>query len=160
MSAVPEIVIREYDPETGNLLQNVTSLAFGRVTRGAHTRVKVIDVAFTSTTSVSNLKLGLIGNAGINAVASDSGVPYDDGSRAAGHFGIESSQTFNPAQASQPLTRHFPGMNDTASVNSEMNVSVGVRATNISNFIYLDIEVGSTGTGLRSGAYKIFFDFT
>ena len=39
MSTLPEIVIREYDSETGALVSNMSALAFGRVTKGAHSRV-------------------------------------------------------------------------------------------------------------------------
>ena len=160
MSTLPEIVIREYDSETGALVSNMSALAFGRVTKGAHSRVKVVDISFTNITSVGNLQLGLIGNAGVNVSASDAGVVYDDGSVANGYFGIQSSIEFDATIASQPLVRHFPGINDTAIADNINNVTVGARTNSLSNYIYLDIQVGSSGTGLRSGAYKIFFDFT
>ena len=160
MSTLPEIVIREYDSETGALVSNMSALAFGRITKGAHSRVKVIDIAFTNVTSVGNLQLGLIGSAGINVSASDVGVVYDDGSVDNGSFGVQSSVEFDATIASQPLTRHFQGINDTAIPDHINNVTVGARTNSLSNYIYLDIQVGSSGTGLRSGAYKIFFDFT
>ena len=43
---MPSITVREYHPESGALLSNITTLKFSRVSSGTHTRVKVIDVAF------------------------------------------------------------------------------------------------------------------
>ena len=160
MSTLPEIIVREYDPETGALLSDMTALAFGRITRGAHSRVKVIDIFFNNVTEVSNVSLGLIGNAGINAVVSNPGVVYDDGSVENGRFGIQSTIEFDAAIATKPLAKHFAGVSDTAVSDNINNVQIGTRNTNTTNYIYLDIEVGSGGTGLRSGSYKIFFDFT
>ena len=99
-------------------------------------------------------------NGQLTIPASDAGVVYDDGSVDNGYFGVQNSLEFDASIASQPLTRHFPGINNTAIADNINNVTIGARTNSISNYIYLDIQVGSSGTGLRSGAYKIFFDFT
>lgn len=161
MTLVPDMTYREYHPETGALLNNVSTLAFGKVTRGTHTRVKVIDVAFANAQNVGNIKIGLVADAGISInSASDSGTIYPDGSVANGHFGVTSSQDFNASISAEPLGTHFPGVNDTATADNSNNVSVGSRTQTVSNYIYLDIEVGSGSSGVGNGAYKIFFDFS
>ena len=156
---MPNISVREYHPESGALLGQITTLKFGRVSSGTHTRVKVIDVAFDDVSSVGNIKLGMVSNAGITVNADPQGVDVD-GSASNGNFGIEDSATFDAAKSSVPLTRHFAGLNGTAIASDNNNVSVGTRATAISNYIYLDIQIGSTLSGSGNGAYKIFFDYS
>ena len=164
MTTLPNMIVREYHPETGSLLGNVTNLSFGRVTKGTHSRVKVIDLAFDSATNVGNLKIGLIADAGVTVNADPQGLE-DDGSSSNGHFGIQSSLDFNASTASSTLSRHFAGTNKTITAEDEMNVSIGypsggMRSSNVSYYIYLDIEVGSLNTSSGNGAYKIFFDFS
>ena len=43
---MPSITVREYNPESGALLGNVSSLKFGKIPAGTRTNVKVIDIAF------------------------------------------------------------------------------------------------------------------
>jgi hypothetical protein len=157
----PEIIVREYNPETGVLIGNVSSFTFGKVIRGAHTRVKVIDIAFLGASNVSNLHLGLVGDAGITASSPNlNGITNNDGSVSNGFFGITTTTQFDSSISSSPLLWHFPGLNANGLADNANNVSIGTRAANISNYIYLDIEVGSANTGLSNGAYQIFFDFT
>lgn len=155
------ITIREYHPESGALLSNISTLNFGKVASGTHSRVKVIDIAFGDATSIGNLKLGIIANGNI-VVNADPSSQYDDGSTSNGHFGIESSLNFDASKAAAPLTRHFPGLNGTATATDDNNVSVEMRSSdpNVSYYIYLDIEVSSTSaTTAGNGSYKIFFDY-
>jgi len=156
---MPSITIREYHPESGALLSNITTLKFGRVASGTHTRVKVIDVAFDDVTAVGNVKIGLVSNAGItvNADPQDIG---SDGSASNGNFGIEDTVSFDSAKASAPLNRHFAGLNGTATASNDNNVSIGTRSDAVSNYIYLDIKVSSTLSGSGNGAYKVFFDYS
>ena len=156
---MPFITAREYDPEDGSLLENASALYFGKITKGAHTRVKVIDLAFSGATSIGNIKLGLVASAGLD-VNLTTGTIYSDGSSSTGNFGIMSSQDFDASIASQPLTRHFAGLNADATSTNDYNVSVGARSTNVSDYIYLDVEVSSAQSGSANGAYKVFFDFT
>jgi hypothetical protein len=153
------ITIREYHPESGALLGNITTLKFGRVASGTHTRVKVIDVAFDGVSSVGNIKIGLVSNAGITVNADPQEID-SKGSSSNGNFGIEDTTTFDAAKASAPLSRYFAGLNGTATVGNDNNVTVGIRATAVSNYIYLDVKVGSTLSGAGNGAYKIFFDYS
>jgi len=155
----PTITIREYNPESGALLSNITTTKFGRVTAGTHSRVKVIDIAFGEVSIVGNAKLGLIANAGISVNES----PIDigtDGSSSNGSFGIEDTTSFDSGKASSPLTRHFPGLNGTGISTDDNNVSIGMRSSTLSNYIYLDVEVGASLSGAGNGAYKIFFDYS
>ncbi|MEY2703687.1 MAG: hypothetical protein RLY43_2326 [Bacteroidota bacterium] len=164
MSTVPNIQFREYNPETGALLNNVSSLSFGRVTKGTHSRVKVVDIAFDNATAVGNLRVGLIADAGVTVNSDPQGFE-SDGTASNGHFGIEYSESFDATKASTSLSRHFAGINQTITADDEFNVSIGypsggMRSANVSYYIYLDIEVGSSNTSSGNGAYKIFFDFS
>jgi hypothetical protein len=153
------ITVREYHPDSGALLSNISTLNFGRVASGTHSRVKVIDIAFGETTSVGNLKLGIIANGNI-VINPDPSSKYSDGSTSNGHFGIESSLNFDSSKAAAPLTRHFPGLNGTATSTDANNVQVQMRSGNVSYYIYLDIEVSETDTTTAgNGSYKIFFDY-
>ena len=151
---MPTVTLREYNPESGALLGNVTTFKFGRVSSGTSTRVKVIDIAFTDATYIGNLKLGLIANAGITVNADP------NGSASNGNFGIEVTPSFDSSKASAPLTRHFAGLNGTSTANNTNNVSIGTRSGTVSNYIYLDIKTSSSASSVANGAYKIFFDYS
>ena len=153
------ITIREYHPDSGALLNNISTLNFGKISSGTHSRVKVIDIVFSDATSVGNLKLGIIANGNI-VVNPDPSSQNSDGSTSNGHFGIESTLSFDASKAATLLTRHFPGLNGTAESTSDNNVSVEMRSSTVSYYIYLDIEVSSTdATAAGNGSYKIFFDY-
>ena len=83
-----------------------------------------------------------------------------DGSSSNGHFGIQSSSSFSASTAGSPLTAHFAGSNSGSTADSQYNVSVGNKSSTISNYIYLDIEIGSGNIVAGNGAYKIFFDYS
>ncbi len=156
---MPNISFREYHPLTGALLGNVSVLNFGDISTASTSKVKVIDIVFGGVDSVSNVKLGLIYGGGLIVNAD----PVDisaDGSAQNGHFGIGYSSSFSASTASAPLTRHFAGSNDDGTSGNEANVLVGNRSPTISNFIYLDIEVGATKVLRGNGAYKVFFDYS
>ena len=145
---MPSMTIREYHPESGALLGNVSSLDFGKVTYGSHSRVKVLDIAFSGASSIGNIKIGIISSGGI--VVFSGGV---------GHFGITSSADFNSTLASTPITSHFSGVNTTGTSTDSNNYAIPSRASTLSNYIYLDIEVGDTNISAGNGAYKVFFDY-
>jgi len=156
---MPSITVREYNPESGALLGNISTLNFGKITAGTHSRVKVIDIAFGEVSVVENLKLGLISNGGITV----NSAPEDldpDGTAGNGRFGIESSTAFSSSQAASPLSRHFAGLNGDGTSSDNNNVLVPMRSSTISDYIYLDIEVSASLSGLANGAYKLFFDYS
>lgn len=156
---MPNIIVREYNPESGILLGNITTLKFGKVISGSHSRVKVIDIAFEGVRSVSNIRLGIISNSGI-AVNTDPQNLLPDGTASNGNFGIEHSGAFEQNKTKNPLSRHFAGLNGTASSSDRNNVLVGQRNDNISNYIYLDVRISAGSIGKSNGAYKIFFDYS
>ena len=95
---MPTVTVREYHPESGALLGNASSLNFGRVQSGTHSRVKVLDLAFGDVSNVGNIKLAIVSNGGITVNAD----PQDadaKGTTANGHFGIIDSSDFNAATA-------------------------------------------------------------
>lgn len=155
----PVITIREYHPESGALLGNVNVLNFGRITAGTKSRVKVIDIAFSNVTVVENIKLGLISSGGLAVNTNPSDIA-PDGSSASGHFGIESSSTFDSVKASSPLARHFAGINATVTAADSNNVLVGNRSDVISDYIYLDVEISNSDVKSGNGAFKVFFDYS
>ena len=156
---MPSITVREYNPESGALLGNISTLNFGRITAGTTSVVKVLDIAFTGLTQVGNIKLGLISSGGLTVNSNPTDITAD-GSAGNGQFGIESSTSFDSAKASSALSRHFAGRNATSTASDDNNVSVSNRSTTISNYIYLDIQVDSSSTSTTNGAYKVFFDYS
>lgn len=156
---MPAISVREYNSESGSLLGNVSTLNFGRITSGTKSQVKVVDLAFTEATNVGNLKLGLISSGGLTVNASPTDIAAD-GSSGSGHFGIEYTSAFDSSKAASPLSRHFAGLNTTVTASNANNVSIPMRATNISDYIYIDIEVDASTVGAGNGSYKIFFDYS
>ena len=153
------ITIREFHPESGALLGNISVLDFGKITAGSHSRVKVLDAVFDGVASVGNIKVGLVSNGGIVVNEDPQGIA-SDGSASNGHFGIQSSSSFSASTAGSPLTRHFAGTNSESSADNSYNISVGNKSPTISNYVYLDIEIGSGNIVAGNGAYKIFFDYS
>ena len=145
---MPNFTLREYHPESGALLGNVSILDFGKVTSGTHSRVKVLDIAFEDVSSVGNIELGIVSNGGITVVSGEDG-----------HFGFADSPDFSSSLAASPLSTHFTGLNSTGAGDAN-NVSVGNRSGTISNYIYLDIETSSSRVDTGNGAYKAFFDYS
>ena len=147
---MPSLTVRSYNMESGALLGNVSVIDFGRVTLGSHSRVQVADLCFSGVTVVGNIKIGLVASGGIT-VASSGGV---------GHFGVISSSDFSATLAANPITNHFTGLNTTGTSSDANNYSVPSRSNTLSNYIYLDIELGSTNLNAGNGAYKVFFDYS
>jgi hypothetical protein len=143
------ITVREYNPDSGALLGNVSVLDFGRITGGTHSRVKVIDIAFEDLSSVGNIKLGIVANGGVTVATGSEG-----------HFGFTASPDFSASLASAPLSDHFDGLNTTGTSSDENNKDVGNRSSTVSEYLYLDIEIGSSTINSGNGAYKVFFDFS
>jgi hypothetical protein len=153
------VTIREYNPSSGALLGNISVLGFGRIAAGTKSGVKVLDLAFTDVTNVGNLKLGLISSGGLTVCPSPTDIAAD-GSSSSGHFGIEYTSIFDSSKAAGPLSRHFAGLNASITAGDSMNVSIPTRATNLSDYIYLDLEIDSSSLGSNQGSYKIFFDYS
>jgi len=156
---MPSLTVREYHPESGALLGNISTLNFGRVTAGMTSKVKVIDIAFTEVTDVGNIKLGLISAGGLIVNSNPTNLAAD-GSASNGHFGIESTTAFDSSKASEPLSRHFAGLNGDVTAGNSNNVSIGNRSSTLSDYIYIDIEIGDSDIGAGNGAYKVFFDYS
>jgi|SaaInlV_100m_DNA_2_1039680.scaffolds.fasta_scaffold04245_2 hypothetical protein len=146
---MPNITVREYHPESGELLGNISILDFGGVTSGTHSKVKVLDLSFSDVSSVGNVKLGIVSNGGVSVKSGDDG-----------HFGIVSSPTFSAAVAASPLSTHFSGLNTTGVSSDTNNSAVGNKSSTISDFVYLDIEISSENLKEGNGAYKVFFDYS
>ena len=155
---MPSLTVRLYNGESGDLLSNISTLSFGRITAGTHSRVMVMDIAFSGVTEVSNIKLGLISSGGLIVNTNPSGIG-PDGTSSNGYFGIQSSASFDSSIAAQPLSRHFAGLNPSASSSSQYNVSVDNRNLTTSNYIYVDVEIGDADINAGNGAWKIFFDY-
>jgi hypothetical protein len=154
---MPAVTTREYNPTTGALVGNMSSLNFGNIAVGSHSPVKVVDFAFSGVTSVFNIMVGITGSTlDVNDSPEDL---QEDGSAGNGRFGIMHTDAFDKDLASSVLGRHFPGLNDTGLANNPQNVAVGNRTDTVSQFVYLDMEFGANDVGVVSGTYKVFFDF-
>ena len=156
---MPSLTVREYHPESGALLGNISTLNFGRVPAGMTSKVKVLDVAFTEVTDVGNIKIGLISAGGLIVNSNPTNLAAD-GSASNGHFGIESTTAFDSSKASEPLSRHFAGLNGDVTAGNSNNVLIGNRSSTLSDYIYIDIEIGDSDIGAGNGAYKVFFDYS
>jgi hypothetical protein len=156
---MPALTVREYDPESGALLGNISSLNFGRVTAGTSSVVKVIDIAFSDVTSVSNVKLGIVSSGGLTVNSNPTDISAD-GSASNGQFGVESSSTFDASKSTSGLTRFFAGLNGTASAGDSNNVTIGNRSDTLSDYSYLSIQISASNADAGNGAYKVFFDYS
>jgi len=156
---MPSITVREYNPESGALLGNISVLNYGRITAGTTSRVKVIDIAFSEVTVVGNIKLGVITAGGLTVNSNPTDIA-PDGSSGNGYFGVQSSVVFDNTIASSPLNRYFPGVNATITAADSNNVSIPNRSDTISGYIYLSIEANTATLSAANGAYKIFFDYS
>ena len=87
----PSLTIREYHPESGALLGNISTLNFCKLTAGTTSGVKVIDIAFTEVDVVGNIKLGLISSGGLTVNSNPTDIAAN-GSASNGHFGVETCE--------------------------------------------------------------------
>jgi len=155
---MPSITTREYNPTTGAFVSNISSLSYGRIVVGTHSPVKVIDFAFTGVAAVSDVKLGLMDAGGVVVNPSPSD-PWSDGSAGNGNFGCMHSVGFSSQTAQGPLTRHYAGLNTSGLASDTKNIKIGQRSDTVSQFVYLDMLLGSNDVGQNAGLYKVFFDF-
>jgi len=154
---MPSVTTREYNPTTGALVGNISSLNFGKVIAGSHTSVKVIDFAFSGLTKVTNIKIGITSSTlDVNTTPTD---VQSDGSSSNGRFGAMHTDTFNKSLSSSTLGRHIAGLNETGLSTNPYNLNIGNRNDLVSQFVYLDIEIGNNDLGVSAGTYKVFFDF-
>jgi hypothetical protein len=161
---MPSITVREYNPESGALLGNISVINYGKIAAGMHSRVKVLDIAFEGVTSVGNIKLGIVSNGGliVNTNPTDIQPSGSDGAGSAGngYFGIQSGPVFDSTIPAGHLERHFAGVNTSITASDPNNVSVGNRSDTISNYIYIDVEISESIAQTINGAYKVFFDYS
>ena len=135
----------------------MSSLNFGKVIAGSHTSVKVLDFAFSGVSLVSNVKLGIMSSTlDVNDSPQD---VQDDGSASNGRFGIMHTDAFDKSIAGGNVGRHFAGRNESGLAVDPNNVLIGTKSATVSQFVYLDIELGGNDLGTSSGTYKVFFDF-
>lgn len=151
------ITTREYNPTTGTLMGNVSSLNFGKIATGSHSTVKVVDFAFTGVSLVSNIKIGIMDSTlDVNDGALD---VQSDGTSSNGRYGIMHTNAFNKSLARSALGRHFAGINESMESTDQKNVLVGNKTATTSQFVYLDMELGANDFGVASVTFKIFFDY-
>lgn len=138
--------IETYNPVSGKSISNpATELDFGSVVQGQHTpRPAVIRLLPDNETTVSNLKLFLESKGGWGSA----------------EFGYYSNPSFvagiepGGSELSNHLTE-VPNATGSSSEGAPINVS-----GNISDFIWLDIDVPEPQTGIAEPNYRFTFDFT
>ena len=155
---MPSVTSREFNPTTGAFVGNISSLSFGRTIVGTHTPVKVIDFAFSGVSVVSNVKIGLLDSGGLEVNPDPQDIDAD-GSAGNGYFGLMHSLTFDVSTAASALTRHFSGLNTLGTAADTHNIILGTKTNTVSQFVYMDIEIGANDLGSIAGLYKVFFDF-
>jgi hypothetical protein len=157
---MPSIVTREYNPTNGAFIGNVSSLSFGSVPVGTHSPVKVIDLAFVGVASVSNIRLGLLNSGQLKVTDAPCDAPNSDGSCSNGYFGIMHTNSFDQSVAQGGCLTHFRDAY-ASGVTPDNSVSIGLRDTDgkISQYIYLDIQLGDSDVGFGGGTYRVFFDY-
>jgi len=150
------IIAREYNATTGAFIGNLTSLSFGNTPVGTHSPVKVIDLAFTGVSMVSNVKIAIL-STGLTIADVPSNTINSDGTTASGYFGIAHSSNFI---SNNVISTHFRKVYNSKSIPTN-EVSIGTRdsASVISQYIYLDIQLSNANLGAQGGSYRIFFDY-
>ena len=142
------VVWREYNPTTGKLIGNVNSFSFGHVSIGEFSPVRVFDLSVPDASLVSNVEIEITASPQI--VVNQSPVDIRaDGTAGNGNFGIEMSDTF---LSRSTLTRFFAGL--------DQPVTVQTRATNVSNYLYLNAKMNMSAPGTGSVTYKVSFDYS
>lgn len=140
------VVIREYNPSTGNLLGTINDFNYGNINIGEFCSVRVFDIYVPDVSYISNVTLQITSSPKI--VVNDSPVDIGaDGSAGNGNFGIETSDIF---VARNTLTRFFAGLN--------APVTIGARLGNVSKFIYLNARMALNNADSGSLVYKLSLD--
>jgi len=145
---MPTATTRQYNPTTGKLIGNIAELEFGHVPLGRVSGVKVIDLSVDDVDAISNVQLQITATdtVPINDSPTDIG---SDGSAGNGNFGCEHSADF---LSRGTLSRFFAGEDDP--------VTVGTRASKLSQFVYLNIKMNAVSTGSGSVTYQWLFDYS
>ena len=157
--STPSIVAREYNPTNGAFIDNLTTLSFGNVAVGTHSSVKVIDLAFINVATVSNVRFGLLSAGTLTVTDVPSEIINSDGSVSNGYFGVAHSNNFDPILAGASLTTHFRDIYNPDGTPDNA-VAIGLRdiAGQISQYIYLDLQLENSNIGANGGSYRVFFD--
>lgn len=138
--------IETYNPVTGNSVANpARDLNFGGVVQGQHNPSPiVIRVVPDNEVTVSNLKMFLESKGGWSEA----------------EFGYYTNPAFVPSIESggSELSNHFTE-SPNATETSPGDVPIGVTG-NISDYIWLDIDVPFSQTGIAEPNYRFTFDFT
>jgi hypothetical protein len=145
---MPTAVTRQYNPTSGKLIGNISEVAFGHVPLGRVSGVKAIDLSVEGVDAISNVRIQVTASdiVPVNDSPTDIGA---DGSAGNGNFGCEHSSDFLPRST---LTRYFAGIEDP--------VTVGTRASKLSQHVYLNVKMNATGVGDGSVTYQWLFDYS
>jgi len=138
--------VREYNPTTGRLVGNVSSINFGNVNIGEFSPVKTLDLVVQGATLISNVSIEIRNSSSVVVNASPVGIAAD-GSASNGNFGIETSTSF---LSRNTLSRFFAG--------EGLPVSVGTRNNNTSKFIYLNAKMALSFPASGTVTYRFYFD--
>ncbi len=141
-------ILREYNPNTGSLLGNVSNIDFGNISIGQFGWIRVFDIYVPGVSDISNVTLSITSSAPIPV----NDAPIDigpDGSAGNGNFGIEISTDFLPKSS---LVRFFAGLS--------LPVTVGSRGGNVSKYIYLNTKMAVSSAISGTVSYQIAFDYS
>ena len=138
----PSIIIREYSATTGELINSDKSFSFGNIFSGEISEIYVFDFVITSVSNISDFYLSLVGSNGVNISSSLANI--ENNIADIGNFGIENSSSF---EVKSDLSSYFSDLNTP--------ISIPLRDTNITNFIYLNLSPGNFEKANGEIEYKI-----
>lgn len=143
--------IRAYSPRTGNLLADDTSgLNFGSVRQGQHGALPVLIRPVCDTETLASLTLYLQNNGGF--LQSKYGY-YVNQNFVPGVHSWTSDDSAVPA-----ISNHFTEVSDPP--DSTYGVSIGLDAEGQGDYVWLDVQSGSSETGSTSSInYRFVFEY-
>lgn len=142
----PTVTIREYSVSTGEFLRSGSLFVFGHILSGDTCGVKLFDFVITGVSDIQNFTISLLDSEGLE-VSHPEAVVVDNVSDG-GNFGIETSATF---VIKVHLSSFFSGL--------DIPVSVPMRSSNVSNFVYLNMSPGTFEKITGRIKYGVGFSF-
>lgn len=144
--------IRAYSPQTGNLLaEDVTGLNFGSVRQGRHGAMPVLIRPVCDVETLASLTLYLQNNGGFNLAQYGYLVHSDF---VPGVHSYTSDNSGVPA-----ISDHFTEVSDPYT-GLPGGVAIGLDGEGRGDYVWLDVQSGSTETGATSSInYRFVFEY-
>lgn len=142
----PTVTVREYSVTTGEFIRSGALFDFGHILSGDTCGVKLFDFVIIGVSDIQDFTISLIDSEGLEVSHPEATVV--DNVSDSGNFGIETSATF---VIKAYLSSFFSGLN--------APISVPMRSSSISNFVYLNMSPGTFKKSTGRIRYNIEFSF-